>query len=146
MRRQGLALVTSSWTDRLPVRDSLSQPERARALADVQTQYVAVWRDRRWARLCVVCGGATTETVEYLCGDLSDYLLPRELQSLRPPLPDYTGQVPACFRHLRRRLWPVRVSVAVYDVLLVDRIRLAGQAAASAAAGFTVRNDEGIGL
>lgn len=139
--------MTSSWAARLPARDSLAQPERAQALADVQTQYVAVWRDRRWARLCVVCGGSATDTVQVVCGDASDYLLPRELQNLRPPLPDHIGDVPACFRHCQStRLWPVRVSIAVYDVLLVDRIRLAGQAAASAAAGFTVRNDEGIGL
>jgi hypothetical protein len=105
-----------------------------------------VWRDRRWARVCVVCGAASTVSVGFTCGDATDYLLPRALQNAREPLPDLEGQVPVCFRHERKVLWPVRVFIAVYDALLIDRVQASARAAELAAGGFVVRNGEGLGL
>jgi len=137
-----------SWTDRLPSpsADPYDSGERARSLAEKQTAFVALWRDRRWARTCVVCGQASTKSVEFVCGDANDYLLPRELRALGGALPDFAAPVPVCFRHERRTLWPVRVTVAVFDVLLIDRVQTSSRASEAAAGGFTVRNDEGFGL
>jgi hypothetical protein len=136
----------ASWIDRLPPVDAHSQGERARASLAEQTRFVDVWRDRRWARICLVCGAESTSSREFVCGEQRDYLLPESLQKLRVPLPDLAAQVPVCWRHDRLILWPVRVAIAVYDVLLVDRVQASTRAADVAAGGFTVRNVEGIGL
>jgi hypothetical protein len=75
-----------------------------------------------------------------------DYLLPPELARLRTPLPDLAVPVPVCWRHDRRRLWPVRVTIAVFDAVLVDRVQASRRATEVIARGFGVRNEEGIGL
>lgn len=120
-----------------------------RPVALDQTRFVAVWALARHSSVCIVCGSESDRRVQVTVGARQDdYLMPPQLRlALFEALPPLTFGLPVCARHnVRPSFWPPRITVAIYDAVLPERVASAGRASEASAGGFTIRNGEGIGL
>jgi hypothetical protein len=94
---------------------------------------LAAWLTDGTLSLCVACGKPATTSCYVEAGPEHDYLIPgqikdqlykwlRERRALTPPR--YGVTAPTCDWHGRgHQVWPIKTWLALYDALLVMRLR-----------------------